>query len=421
MSIKIEALLKENSAVSAYKIYEVKTESYEMFFVGEKLETVRSTDTVSTTVTVYNDHDGKKGDASFSLYASTEEDEAREKIADAVKKAAMVNNEYYTLPAGETLQGKVPSDFENYTLAEVAAKVADAVWAADRLQYGSINSLEIFINKLTVSVKNSEGIDKKEEKYSAMVEAIPTWNEGESVELYHVTRFGSLDLDHIRQGIAEKMCQVRDRGYAQPPKEKLTCPVLLKSEELCYLMASITGELNYSAVYAHSNFYQEGAGVQKTPTGDKMTLTRRGKVPGSVQSALFDADGTTLCDTTVVKDGVVVNYFGGDRFAQYLGREATGALPCIELAPGSVDTPTEPYFECVSMSSPQLDVYNDYIGGEVRLGYYVANGQRTPVTGISLSGKLSEALNSVRLSKDCENYAFYYGPKFAIFDGIDIV
>ena len=47
-----------------------------------------------------------------------------------------------------------------------------------------MNALEIFINKYTVTVKNSRGIDKREVKYGVMIEAIPTWNEGESVELY---------------------------------------------------------------------------------------------------------------------------------------------------------------------------------------------------------------------------------------------
>ena len=88
----IEKLLKENTAVCGYKIRSERVESYELFFVHSKLETVRSTDTTSTDVTVYVDHDGKKGDASFKIYASTEEDEAREKIQAAAEKACRIDN-----------------------------------------------------------------------------------------------------------------------------------------------------------------------------------------------------------------------------------------------------------------------------------------------------------------------------------------
>ena len=80
MSINIEKILTSNSEVTDYKIRIEKTESYQLFFVHEKLETVRSTDTEATTVTVYVDHDQKKGHSGFNLYASTSEAEAAEKI-----------------------------------------------------------------------------------------------------------------------------------------------------------------------------------------------------------------------------------------------------------------------------------------------------------------------------------------------------
>ncbi len=419
--INIEKLLIENAALDGYKINGTKTESYEMFFVKGCLETVRSTDTEDLLVTVYKDHDGKKGDASFRVYASTTEEEAKEKIADAVAKASIIGNQYYDLPAGEELDGKVPSDFEGQSLSALAATVADAVHEADVMDKGSINALEIFVNKLTVTVKNSRGINKREVKYNAMVEAIPTWNDGESVELYHQSRFSALDKDHIREELNEMMRQVRDRGDAKPPEAKLTCPVMLRSPEVANLVGDLVGELGYGAVYSHSNFFSEGDDIQKAPTGDKLTATMRGSIVGSVHSALFDGDGTTLKDTTVIKDGKAVRYYGGSRFAQYLQREVTGALPCVEVEAGSVKDITTPYFECASMSGLQLDVYNDYIGGEVRLGYYVEGGKKTPVTGVSLSGKLSDALNSMKLSDACESHGSYYGPKFAIFEGIEIV
>ncbi len=424
MSVNIEKLLLENKEVSDYRINTTVTESYELFFVHKKLETVRGTDTASVNVTVYVDHDGKKGDASFKLFASTEENEAREKIAAAVAKAKIVDNENYELPSNETLDGKIESNFESYEPKELGAKIAEAVYAADNFELGSINALEVFVKKLTVSVKNSRGIDKKEVKYSAMLEAIPTWNDGESVELYEAKNFNSLDTDDITAEIARKMEEVRDRGYAKKPDKKLDCPVVLGAFELKELFGELTYGLNYGSVYSHSNPFSEGDAIQKAPKHDKLSVTMKGALTGSVDSALFDAAGTTLTDREIIKDGVVTSYFGNSRFAQYLGKEPTGALSCIEVAAGTLtdeELSKAPYFECVSMSGLQADVFNDYIGGEVRLAYYFDGEKKIPVTGISISGKLSDALNSVKFSENVVNSDGYSGPKLAMFENIEIV
>ena len=73
------------------------------------------------------------------------------------------------------------------------------------------------------------------------------------------------------------------------------------------------------------------------------------------------------------------------------------------------------------MSGLQLDIYNDYIGGEVRLAYYCDGQNMIPVTGISISGKLSDALSSIRLSDTLTQTGRYKGPKLALFKGIEIV
>jgi PmbA protein len=73
------------------------------------------------------------------------------------------------------------------------------------------------------------------------------------------------------------------------------------------------------------------------------------------------------------------------------------------------------------MSGLQVDIFNDYIGGEVRLAYYFDGKEKHPVTGISISGKLSDALNSIRLSVSTTQTGRYMGPKYALINGIEIV
>ncbi len=417
-------ILKEFPEVCNYKISEVQTTSYETFFVHKELETVRATNTTDTSVTVYVLHDGKMGDSVFSVYASTTESELREKIALAVEKAQLVNNQPYELPAGESLSEEIYSNIGEYQPKELANQIAKACFDANDNPNGSLNALEIFVNKVRVHIVNGNGLDKCEQKYNCMVEAIPTWTDGESVELYECYNFSTFSYDDVKAEIASKMQEVRDRFSATKPQINPNCTVVLNAPEIASLLWEMTGELGYASVYSHSNAYKKGDNLQNGDC-DKLTVTLRGKIEGSHHNRLFDGDGVTLIDTAVVENGVVANYHGSNRFGQYLGEKViTGVLPCMEVSAGSVtedDLDKEPYFECVSMSGLQVDIYNDYIGGEVRLAYYFDGKQKVALTGISISGKLSEALATLRLSNKVVTHNDYRGPHKAYFGKIAVI
>lgn len=419
----ILTILKETTDCE-YRVNTTKTESYELFFVHKKAETVRSSDSTTRSVTLYADHDGYKGDYSFRVSASDSEARIADKIRAAEKQAKLICNQAYSLPAKETLDCDIPSNFSSLPMSELAAQIAEACFAADTLENGSINALEVFVYRETVTVENSNGLVKREHKYSAMVEAIPTWNEnGDSVELYEAHRFTQFDAKSITEEIAEKLREVRDRYHAKKPASSLDVPVVFRAAELANLCNELASDLQYSAVYGKTNLFSKGDVLQKRTDGDPLTLEAKAEVPGSRYSAAFDADGSSLIDTTLVEGGVVQNYFGGTRFAQYLSEPCTGALPCVRLHAGTLsedELRRTPHLVCASMSGLQLDLYNDYIGGEIRLAYLVEGDKATPITGISVSGKLSDALASLRLSS-CETMkGNYYGPDKALCKGLKI-
>ena len=424
MTQRIINILNNTSGISDWRVNTVRTESTELFFVHKNLETVRSTDTTDIKVSVYALHDGKLGEATFSVYASYDDEKIAEEIEKAKKKANIIANQTYSLPENEVGEYVSASNFANYEPYNLASLISKACFEADNVEGGSINALEIFVYKDIVSVKNSRGIDKTQVKYRAMVEAIPTFNGEESVELYEQYNFTEFDHALVVEEIAKKMHEVKDRYEAKAPTSKLDCPVVLDAPELEQLIGRFVGNLNFSAVYQHSNAFKVGDDIQKDANGDRITLTMRGEVKGSVSSSAFDADGVTLVDRKIIEEGKAVALWGGTRFAQYLGETPTGNLGCLSLECGTltdVEKASKPYFRCASMSGLQVDIYNDYVGGEVRLGYYFDGEKEIPVTGISISGKLSVALANMRLSNEAITYESYNGPKCAIFDGIEIV
>ena len=417
-------LLAGHSKVSDYKFNTTRKESYELFFVKGALETMRCTDTCDNQVTVYVNHGEFKGDSTFFIYPSTTFSQKADLVMDAVKKAQLIENKYYELPGSQGGEFAVESNFTDYDPADLAAVIAQTVFAAGEAENAALNAVEIFINKYTETVQNSRGLYKTQIRYDAMVEAIPTYNgQEQSVELYEQYNFGALNVEALRAEIAGKMAEVTARCQAITPAEQLDCKVILNAGELDSLFSDLTRNLNYSTVYNHSNVFSKGDAVQKAPRGDKLTITMAGSVPGNVASSAFDADGLSLGQQTVVEDGMAVGYYGSNAVGQYLGETPTGNLRCLCVASGTAEAAefeTGPYLEVVSMSGLQVDFYTDYIGGEIRLAYWHDGEKVTPVTGISFSGSVAEAFNSIRLSRDITTNDRYTGPKKAILEGMKI-
>ena len=418
------AALKANAQVSDYKINLTAKESYECFYVKGRLETVRCTETCDKVVTVYVDHDGFKGDSQFYVYPSTTEAELSELIEKAVQKASLLNNKMYTLPEKETGEYEVESNFSAYTQAELAGKIADCVFAANTVEHADLNSVEVFVNRYTDTVVNSRGICKTQVRYDAMVEAIPTYNgEAESVELYQQYNFSTFDTEAVKQEISQKLQEVKARASAVKPDFSLDCKVILNTQELGELFGTLCRELNFATVYAHAGVFHKGDAIQENPSGDKITITMAGAVPGNIRSAHFDSDGMTLQDRTIVEEGKAVAYYGANRFGQYLEETPTGNLRCIQVTPGSACAKClseGPYLEVLSMSGLQVDTFTDYIGGEIRLAYYYDGEKITPFTGISITGSLKQVLASIRLSCETAVDNGYTGPKKAILTGMKI-
>ena len=414
-------LLRADSRVSDWKINENHKESYELFFVKGKLETVRCTDTCDKQVTVYADHGEYKGDSQFFIYPSTTQEQIRELIGEAVEKARLLNNKAYSLPGGETGSFQVESNFEEYAPADLSMAVAQAVFAANTMEGADLNSVEIFINKHTEQVRNSRGLDKTQVRYSAMVEAIPTYNgETQSVELYEQYNFNALDEAAITRRISETLEEVKARYEAKAPEQPLECDVVLNRQELGQLFMNIASNLHYATVYSHSNLWSKGDMVQKDRTGDPISITMCGEIPGSVRSTKFDDDGMSLGSICVVEEGMAANYYGSNRYGQYLNETPTGDLRCIRVAPGTAAESEGRYLEVVSMSGLQVDFFNDYIGGEIRLAYYFDGEKKCPVTGISISGSASQVLSTIALSQNMCVNGGYAGPEKAVLKGMKI-
>ncbi len=422
----IKALLDENASVDDYRITEKRTGSHELFFVRGKLETVRTTDTLDTEVAVYVDHDGKRGDSSFSVFRGMSEEDAKEKISSAVSRAKLVFNEPYELTSGGGYSREIDNGLSSLDLKECAEIISRSVFSAELEDGCSINALEVFVYRDTVRVRNSRGVDKNQTITRADVESIPTYTDPDgSFELYHRMHFTDLDTERIKNETAEKSKEVRDRAKAKKAEPSDDVCIVLRSSEISEMIKEICRGLNYADVYTESNRWSIGDEIQTAGGCDPLTVTMRSSVTGSDLSAFFDKDGTDLSDVAVIEKGKVTALWGSSRFGQYLGVDKpSGSLRLCSVGPGTLtgdELEKTDYIECVSLSGIQIDPFADYLGGEIRLAYRAKNGVREPVTGITFSTSLSGALNSLRLSDSVVTEREYEGPEYLLFKGAQIL
>ena len=410
--------------VDEYKIMEKTSKTTEVFFVKQKIETVRATETTDRQVTIFCRGEGTMGDSTFAVYPSMGRQEVQAAVRNAVQRARLVSNPDYQLVEGEAMQVTMPGNVAPLDPKDVARRIAKAVFGAPHDEGAAINALEVFVTTTGTRVVNSRGLDRTQTASQVAFEAIPTWNEaGQSVELYQWYDASDLDEDAIRDEVAAKLREVRDRYHAQPIAAGVY-DVVLRAGEINAMAEELAYYISYRSVYSHSNPFAKGDNIQSERSGDPLSITCVAQVAGSCRSRVFDQDGVQLRDKNILRAGEVLGYWGDSRYGQYLGesvQEITGDLPCLRVEAGSMAQPNGNYLELVSMSGIQMDVYNDYIGGEIRLAYWHEGDNVIPVTGVSMSGKLSQVLAAIRLSTNVVTKGAYQGPDLALLPQVQIV
>ena len=420
----IMEVVASKEGICDFRVVEDEKQSYELFFVHGKLETARKADSLERNLTVYVNHDDKRGSNTFGISASMDRDELSARTDEAIKNAKLIFDEPYVLPNDETCDVLIESDLAHVDPKEAATKLADAASCANTQKGLDINALEVFVVKRVLHVVNNRGIDKTQTKYIAHIEAIPTANgENESVELFESYDLASLDVDMLKEEISARLEDAKARLSAKKPEQKLSCPIILNAYELGTLFKELASDANYANAYMHVNLHEVGDALQTAPEGDALCITVRGSMKDSAASNCFDLDGTNLTDREIVHDGRIVAGYGASRYAGYLGKTPTGALGCVDVRAGTTPIEaleSEPHLELVYLSGLQVEPLSDYIGGEIRLAYYFDGEKKTPVTGIAFSGKLSDVLNTITLSAERTTLGAYSGPKKARLSRVNI-
>lgn len=396
--------------IENYLITECEKNCKEMFFIKQTLDMTRTEALDEWNVTVYNDSpDGqKRGAASCMIHQGMDEDEVKKTLNDAYYAAGFAMNPYYSIVSGTKEEPvKAEGSLAQLTLAEAAGRMAEALFEADNREDSFVNSAELFVEKKTVNIINSAGVDCGYESYSVKGEFVVQCLEPEDVELYQDFSYDELDKDSLKKLVSNKLNTVVDRARASKAPAAGRYDVLLSEDSVREVLSFYSRRADAAYIYPKYSTYEIGMKVQGDAVqGEKLNITLHSSAP-------YNNDGIRMKDCELIKDGVLKNIHGGLRVSQYLKAAPTGEYSKLVADNGTKsleELKSGRVLHVVSFSDFNMDSMTGHFAGEIRLAYLYDNGSVSLVTGGSVNGSLIDAQGSMEFSTEHYESSSYSGP-----------
>ena len=135
----------------------------------------------------------------------------------------------------------------------------------------------------------------------------------------------------------------------------------------------------------------------------------------------FDDDGIPGQEHTIIDQGVFNKYWTTKRFADYLGVAPTGGFKNLVITPGIEKAfDSDDYYDIIQFSDLSPDPITGDLVAEIRFGYHISNGKKTPVKGGSVGGNVFDALKRLHSTDDNIFEGQYLGPKTLVLKDLSI-
>ncbi len=439
--------LRRHPGVHDWLARHISRTSAQSYLVANRLESERMVSSEAVTLEVMNDHrastgDTRRGSASIAVLPS---DLGRldRRLDEAVFMASLVDNPPYGLPAPAALPTVASSD--EVILADpmrVAGRVTQELQAALAGEPGvRLSSAEVFVERTRTELRNSRGIAAATSGTEVFLDFVILARDGtgdaemESSVAVRRRRVGDLRVAEIARRYAQ---YARDALAATLPTSG-TWPVVVTDEALADLLAgamignhlpSLMFRTSAQAKYQRLSPLEVGQSLfGETPaTGDALNVCSNSLLPYGLRTWAFDAEGVPGHRLSIVENGVLARWVGGQRYADYLNVPATGEFGNVEVDPGSTPLAElsgpaardERLIQVVVWSFMQPDLVTGDFVCEIRLGYEITREGKRPIKGGSVSGNLFTALAGARFSRETALVGHYQGPVGIRFPGLTV-
>ncbi|MBI3033386.1 hypothetical protein HYY69_07985 [Candidatus Woesearchaeota archaeon] len=423
---KIQNILSSHQEIDGWRIFLRKIERKNIYILKQfEIEDILEGQREDISVKVYKYFGDEIGDAEFPV-ATDDEKVLQRQLADAVFICSLSRKKKYTLPKPEQLMA-VPKlwdkEIAQITTNQFITLVSTFKNELQKYSNVKLNSMELHTSTAKFHVLNSNGVDLSTEKTHVFVEFIITaFEDSKEQEFVASASYARLADFDIANFVQEKVAIVKDVLHAQQPST-FSGNVLLKGDALHEFfvphlqLGPLTMHCSAKLKYMDLSCYKKGTSLG-TFKGDKITLTTNPFLDYNPASALFDEDGVVSKPLSLIEEGVFKNYFASQQYADYLSIQPTGSLGTLEVASGSkteTELTTKDRVEIVSFASYVPDAISGAFSAEIRLGYFIKNGLRTPFRGGMFTGNVFDLIKNCSLSKEKISLDSYVGPKLICF------
>lgn len=421
---KLKELLQQSNSIDDFRITEIRKSGLEWYLIGNEIETARSKDIVDYEVAVYADSNNgnARGACIFHIQPTMDEKEILTSINRAVQTAKSIHNDWYPIPEKSHAKDATPipqSNFFALSPSEAMRILRESLYRYNGFAGATINSLEIFLTKIDEHIINSRGIDMCFSRYHGYTEYIVNaGSELQEIELFDSIMFSEPTLEKLSSVVKLKLAQANDRLSAIPTPDCSNLPVIFSGSPAEDFYRYWFHACQNSAMYQHTSPFAMGEDTSLPDAkGDTITLRAVPFVPGSPLSRPYDSEGFALKPVPCINNGILTTLTGPLKYAHYLKQQPCGSHPLYEFSGGKHSKTVltqQQHLEAVSFSDFYLDPSTGNFGGELRLGYLVANGKRIPVTGGSITGSIPENRGMLLFSSELYDYATCRAPELCL-------
>ncbi len=400
---------------------------------GQEVETGIAAVRKQADIAVYKRFGGRLGDARFTVF-DDDERAIRQKVKDALLICASAKKPGYPLPKKQRyadvklLDPVIVAAFRKGVAEQALLKKWHAIAAAQRKQRGiGLDAAELDLAVLRLSVANSEGLRAASESTALFVECFFTAAAGAGKarreQEIHAAATVSRLADLIPgKFVREHARRARDALAAERFGRVQDGKIVLSGDALRDFWSP---HLDVSPAVFHASAIAKYRKLSRYTFGKPVTantmftLLSNPLLPFNPASSAFDLDGVASQTVPIIQSGVFRRHVASQRYAHYLGVEATGALGSVEILPGDEKTEAmlgDGTVEIVAFSSFVPNTVSGDFSAEVRLAYVRKDGKRTPIRAAMFSGNLFKMLDAMRLSKERMVTERYAGPSRIRFD-----
>jgi PmbA protein len=431
----IQQALEQRKSIKAWIIRHDKVEETQQYDIKDHTESYREVRTETFSVDVLCDSEDAEGNpgsglGTVSFLPGGEIDSA---LDQAILTAQLVHNEPYDFASPEDMPAVELADTEylNDPEGELNRIMKTLHESSAAYPHVRLTAAECFGQIKHTHLISSKGIDASQTATDLYLQWIYLAGEGQDeVETFaEIRRRRIADLNLAEEASLSAQYTSDRLGADQP--ETYAGPVYVQGSTLAEMVAGEPLSMNLlsflssaSLKYSGETPWKEGESIFRGEVnGDPFNVWANRQLPFGVPSNAFDDEGIPAQRIALIEDNNLVTFIADQRFAHYLGQKPSGSFGSAELPAGSrSDTELQEgtYVEIAEFSWFNPNPITGDFASEIRLGYRVENGVRTPFKGGLLVGNLLDALADVHWSKETGFFGNYLGPRAARFNSLQV-